>query len=281
MRILDKKRLVTELDHLGMVAADRELMEHSIKQLHGAVLVTGPTGAGKTTTLYAALSEINTPDKTLITIEDPVEYELEGVKQVQVNPATGLTFARGLRSMIRNDPDVLMVGEIRDRETAQIAIESALTGHLVLSTLHTNDAPMAPARLIDMGIEPFLVATGLECVIAQRLARRLCENCRQPVKISAETLRGNGFGDAVGAIDAYEPGGCVACGGVGYRGRIGIYEVMVLTKELRSLILNKSSGEEIAAAAMEAGMRRLRDDGLEKVRRGITSIPEVLRVVGR
>jgi type IV pilus assembly protein PilB len=140
---------------------------------------------------------------------------------------------------------------------------------------------MAPARLIDMGIEPFLVATGLECVIAQRLARRLCENCRQPVKISAETLRGNGFGDAVGAIDAYEPGGCVACGGVGYRGRIGIYEVMVLTKELRSLILNKSSGEEIAAAAMEAGMRRLRDDGLEKVRRGITSIPEVLRVVGR
>jgi type IV pilus assembly protein PilB len=281
MRILDKKRLVTELDHLGMVAADRELMEHSIKQLHGAVLVTGPTGAGKTTTLYAALSEINTPDKTLITIEDPVEYELEGVKQVQVNPATGLTFARGLRSMIRNDPDVLMVGEIRDRETAQIAIESALTGHLVLSTLHTNDAPMAPARLIDMGIEPFLVATGLECVIAQRLARRLCENCRQPVKISAETLRGNGFGDADGAIDAYEPGGCVACGGVGYRGRIGIYEVMVLTKELRSLILNKSSGEEIAAAAMDAGMRRLRDDGLEKVRRGITSIPEVLRVVGR
>jgi type IV pilus assembly protein PilB len=281
MRILDKQRLVTELDHLGMAAADRDLLEHSIKQLHGAVLVTGPTGAGKTTTLYAALSEINTPDRTLITIEDPVEYELEGVKQVQVNPATGVTFARGLRSMIRNDPDVLMVGEIRDRETAQIAIESALTGHLVLSTLHTNDAPMAPARLIDMGIEPFLVATGLECVIAQRLARRLCENCRQPVKISAETLKGSGFADAEGPIDAYEPGGCVACGGIGYRGRVGIYEVMVLTKKLRSLILRKASGEEIAAAAVEAGMRRLRDDGLEKVRRGITTIPEVLRVVGR
>ena len=281
MRILDKERLVTELDHLGMVAEDRGLLEHSIKQLHGAVLVTGPTGAGKTTTLYAALSEINTPDRTLITIEDPVEYELEGVKQVQVNPATGVTFARGLRSMIRNDPDVLMVGEVRDRETAQIAIESALTGHLVLSTLHTNDAPMAPARLIDMGIEPFLVATGLECVIAQRLARRLCENCRQPAKISAETLKGSGFPDAEGPIDAYEPGGCVACGGIGYRGRIGLYEVMVLTKELRSLILQKASGEEIAAAAVESGMRRLRDDGLEKVRRGITTIPEVLRVVGR
>ena len=281
MRILDKERLVTELDHLGMVAEDRALLEHSIKQLHGAVLVTGPTGAGKTTTLYAALSEINTPDRTLITIEDPVEYELEGVKQVQVNPATGVTFARGLRSMIRNDPDVLMVGEVRDRETAQIAIESALTGHLVLSTLHTNDAPMAPARLIDMGIEPFLVATGLECVIAQRLARRLCENCRQPAKISAETLKGSGFPDAEGPIDAYEPGGCVACGGIGYRGRIGLYEVMVLTKELRSLILQKASGEEIAAAAVESGMRRLRDDGLEKVRRGITTIPEVLRVVGR
>ena len=173
------------------------------------MLVTGPTGAGKTTTLYAALSEINTPDRTLITIEDPVEYELEGVKQVQVNPAAGVTFARGLRSMIRNDPDVLMVGEIRDRETAQIAIESALTGHLVLSTLHTNDAPMAAARLIDMGIEPFLVATGIECVVAQRLARRLCENCRQPVKISAEELKEQRLRRGRRPIDAYEPGGCV------------------------------------------------------------------------
>ncbi len=281
MRILDKQRVVTDLDLLGMEAPDRELLEHSIKQLHGAVLVTGPTGAGKTTTLYAALSEINTPDKTLITIEDPVEYELEGVKQMQVNATAGVTFARGLRSMIRNDPDVLMVGEIRDRETAQTAIESALTGHLVLSTLHTNDAPMAPARLIDMGIEPFLVATGLECVVAQRLARRLCEDCRRPVEITVEALERNGFGHAGEAIDAYESGGCVRCGGIGYRGRVGLYEVMVLSKELRELILQKASGEEIAAAAVAAGMRRLREDGLEKVRQGVTSIPEVLRVVGR
>jgi type IV pilus assembly protein PilB len=279
MRILDKGRVVTDLHRLGMQEQDRELLEESIKLIHGAVLVTGPTGAGKTTTLYAALSEINTPDKTLITIEDPVEYELEGVKQVQVNVTTGLTFARGLRSMIRSDPDVLMVGEIRDRETAQIAIESALTGHLVLSTLHTNDAPMAPARLIDMGIEPFLVATGIECVVAQRLARRLCEECRGPVTITGADLKQNGF-DAGGRFDAYGPIGCVRCSGTGYRGRIGLYEVMVLSKEIRSLILRKASSEEIAAAAVAGGMRRLRDDGLDKVRQGITSIPEVLRVVG-
>ena len=280
MRILDKERVVADLDLLGMEASDRALLERSITQLHGAVLVTGPTGAGKTTTLYAALSEINTPDRTLITIEDPVEYELEGVKQMQVNAAAGVTFVRGLRSMIRNDPDVLMVGEIRDRETAQTAIESALTGHLVLSTLHTNDAPMAPARLIEMGIEPFLVATGLECVIAQRLARRLCDECRRPVKLTTQELRDSGFEYDGGDIDAYEPGGCVRCAGVGYRGRIGIYEVMVVSGELRSLILHKASGDEIAAAAVEAGMRRLRQDGLEKVRQGITSVPEVLRVVG-
>jgi type IV pilus assembly protein PilB len=280
MRILDKERVVTDLELLGMEAEDRGLVEHAIKQLHGAVLVTGPTGAGKTTTLYAALSAINTPDRTLITIEDPVEYELEGVKQMQVNPAAGVTFAHGLRSMIRNDPDVLMVGEIRDRETAQTAIESALTGHLVLSTLHTNDAPMAPARLVDMGIEPFLVATALEQVIAQRLARRLCDDCRRPLKITAEELKTNGFEQARRAIDAYEPVGCVRCGGTGYRGRIGLYEVMVLSSELRSLILRKASGDEIAALAVAGGMRRMRADGLEKVRQGITSIPEVLRVVG-
>jgi len=280
MRILDKERVVADLDLLGMEASDRALLERSITQLHGAVLVTGPTGAGKTTTLYAALTEINTPDRTLITIEDPVEYELEGVKQMQVNAAAGVTFVRGLRSMIRNDPDVLMVGEIRDRETAQTAIESALTGHLVLSTLHTNDAPMAPARLIEMGIEPFLVATGLECVIAQRLARRLCDECRRPVKLTTQELRDSGFEYDGGDIDAYEPGGCVRCAGVGYRGRIGIYEVMVVSGELRSLILHKASGDEIAAAAVEAGMRRLRQDGMEKVRQGITSVPEVLRVVG-
>ncbi len=280
MRILDRERVVTDLDRLGMRTADRELLEHSIGKLHGAVLATGPTGAGKTTTLYAALSAINTPDRTLITIEDPVEYELAGVKQVQVNPAAGVTFARGLRSMIRNDPDVLMVGEIRDGETAQIAIESALTGHLVLSTLHTTDAPMAAARLVEMGIEPFLVATGLECVVAQRLARRLCEECRRPVTVTAEELRQSGFDEAGESIDAYEPGGCVRCGGMGYRGRVGLYEVMVLSDEIRSLILRKASADEIAAAAIAEGMRRLRDDGLAKVRSGTTSVPEVLRVLG-
>ena len=208
MRILDKERVVADLDLLGMQAADRALLEHSIKQLHGAVLVTGPTGAGKTTTLYAALSEINTPDRTLITIEDPVEYELEGVKQMQVNAAAGVTFVRGLRSMIRNDPDVLMVGEIRDRETAQTAIESALTGHLVLSTLHTNDAPMAPARLIEMGIEPFLVATGAR--VRDRPAARPPALRGVPATRSRSPPRScesNGFESPTGPIDAYEPGG--------------------------------------------------------------------------
>jgi type IV pilus assembly protein PilB len=281
VRILDKERIVADLNLLGMDAVDRERLDRPVKQLHGAVLVTGPTGAGKTTTLYAILSELNSPDRTLITIEDPVEYELEGVKQVQVNPTTGLTFVRGLRSMVRNDPDVLMVGEIRDRETAQTAVQSALTGQLVLSTLHTNDAPMAPVRLIEMGIEPFLVATGLECVIAQRLARRLCDDCRKPVKVGLEELMSNGFDHAVEEIDAYEAVGCIRCGGVGYRGRIGLYEVMVLSSDIRSLILHKASGEEIAAAAVSAGMRRMREDGLEKVRQGITSIPEILRALGR
>jgi type IV pilus assembly protein PilB len=272
--------VVVDLDELGMDERSRDRFRRVTRGTHGAVLVTGPTGSGKTTTLYAGLTEVNTPDKAIITIEDPVEYELEGVKQVQVNAAAGVTFARGLRSMIRSDPDVLMVGEIRDRETAQIAIESALTGHLVLSTLHTNDAPMAPARLVEMGIEPFLVATGLECVVAQRLARRLCEDCRQPVEVTAEELQSNGFDGAGESIQAYEPGGCVRCGGIGYRGRIGIYEVMVLSAELRSHVLNKASGDEIAATAVAAGMRRLRDDGLEKVRQGVTSVPEVLRVLG-
>jgi type IV pilus assembly protein PilB len=280
MRILDKRGLAIELDELGMRADDRALLERSIKQIHGAVLVTGPTGAGKTTTLYAALSEVNTPDRTLIAIEDPVEYELDGVKQIQVNTKTGLSFAAGLRSMIRSDPDVLMVGEIRDRETAQIAIESALTGQRVLSTLHTNDAPMAAARLIDMGIEPFLIASGIECVVAQRLARRLCEECKRPTVVTPAELELSGFAGAGPGFDAFEPVGCVRCNGTGYRGRIGLYEVMVISDEVRSLILRKASADEIADAATAGGMHRLREDGLEKVRGGITSIPEVLRVLG-
>ena len=221
---------------------------------------------------------MNTPERTLVTIEDPVEYELDGVKQVQVNPKAGLTFAAGLRSMVRSDPDVMMVGEIRDRETAQIAIESALTGHLVLSTMHTNDAPMAAARLVDMKIEPFLIASGLECVMAQRLARRLCEDCRRPVRLSATELAVHGFQSP--DLDVYEPLGCVRCNNTGYRGRVGLYEAMILTEEIRALVLRKASSDEIAAAAVAGGMRRMRDNGLEKVRAGVTSIAELLRVVG-
>jgi type IV pilus assembly protein PilB len=278
MRILDKSQVVIGLDTLGMEGQERERIERAISATHGAILVTGPTGSGKTTTLYAALTEVNTPDKALITVEDPVEYELEGVKQVQVNTKTGLTFAAGLRSMVRADPDVIMVGEVRDAETAQVAIESALTGHLVLTTLHTNDAPLAAARLIEMGIEPFLVASGVECVVAQRLVRRLCD-CKDPVKLTKEVLVENGF-EVTRGFQGFVPVGCVRCGQTGYRSRIGLYEVMVVTDELRRRILEKASADELREVARTEGMRTLREDGLEKVRAGITSVAEVLRVVG-
>jgi type IV pilus assembly protein PilB len=242
------------------------------------VLVTGPTGSGKSTTLYAGLELLNKPDRTLITIEDPVEYEVDGVKQVQVNPRTGLTFAKGLRAMMRADPDVLLVGEIRDRETAQIAVEAALTGHLVLSTLHTNDAPTSIIRLIEMGIEPFLVASGIDCVIAQRLVRVLCE-CKTEVRLTAEALRENGF-PADSDIDAFEPAGCVRCGQMGYRGRVGLYEVMPVSKKMRELVLESRPADEIASLAEEEGMTRLLEDGFAKVKSGMTSVDEVLRVLG-
>jgi len=279
MRILDKDSVVMDLDRLGMAPRDRERFERAFHLSHGAVLVTGPTGSGKTTTLYAALTKLNTKERNIITIEDPVEYQLEGVTQIQVQPKVGLTFAVGLRTMVRADPDVIMVGEIRDRETAQIAVESALTGHLVLSTLHTNDAPSAIHRLIEMGIEPFLVASAVECVLAQRLARTLCSHCKRRTVISAEALRANGF-DAKRDIEAYEPVGCARCGGTGYRGRIAIYEVMLMSKELRELALARRSADELREVAVSQGMRRMRDDGLEKVRRGITALPEILRVIG-
>ncbi len=281
MRVLDKGRGMLDFDHLGFEPEDLARLRRAISQLHGCVLATGPTGSGKSTTLYAALSEINTPDRTLITIEDPVEYELEGIKQVPVNPKIGLDFATGLRSMMRADPDVLMVGEIRDRETAQIAIQSALTGHLVLSTLHTTDAALSVARLVEMGIEPFLVASGISVVVAQRLARRLCDNCRVPAEVTAEALAGNGFGADHARFTAFEAGpGCVRCGQTGYRGRVGLYELMEITDEIRALIVEKRPAEAIAAVATSQGMRRLRDDGLAKVRAGKTSISEVLRVLG-
>jgi type IV pilus assembly protein PilB len=279
MRILDKDSVVMKLDKLGMGGDERDRFEHAFHQTHGAVLVTGPTGSGKSTTLYAALQELNTPEKNIITVEDPVEYQVEGITQVQVSPKAGLTFAAGLRAMVRADPDVIMVGEIRDRETAQIAIESALTGHLVLSTLHTNDAPSAITRLVEMGIEPFLVASALDCVLAQRLVRTLCSHCKKRTIISAEVLRQNGY-KALVDLEAYEPVGCRRCGGSGYRGRAGIYEVMSVTPEIRALALERRSAEQLGEVALQQGMRRLRDDGLDKVRQGRTSIAELARVLG-
>jgi len=278
MRILDSRQIVMDLDGLGMEDDDRRQLETAIGATHGAILVTGPTGSGKTTTLYAGLTELNTPDRTVVTVEDPVEYELEGVKQVQVNRKTGLTFATGLRAMLRADPDVVMVGEIRDGETAKIAVESALTGHLVLTTLHANDAPLATARLIDMGIEPFLVTSSVQCVVAQRLVRKLCE-CKQPVKLSKAMLEDNGFKVPRG-IGAFEPGACVRCAQTGYKGRTGVYQVMPMTDDVRRLILEAARHDDLLAAARARGMRTLHEAGLAKVAQGITSIAEVLRVLG-
>ncbi|MBW3607330.1 MAG: Flp pilus assembly complex ATPase component TadA [Actinobacteria bacterium] len=279
IRILDKSAIVMELEKLGMAAPERERFERAFHQSFGAVLVTGPTGSGKSTTLYAALAALNTIEKNIITIEDPVEYQLEGITQVQVNPKAGLHFHTGLRSMMRADPDIIMVGEIRDQETAQIAIESALTGHLVLSTLHTNDAASAVTRLVDMGVEPFLVASAIDCVVAQRLARKLCQHCKERGIITADVLRANGIRSQFD-MEAYEPAGCSRCNHTGYKGRIGLYEVMVISEEIRKLTLARAAGPEIADVAVRQGMRLMRDDGLEKVRHGMTSIAEVTRVTG-
>jgi type IV pilus assembly protein PilB len=279
LRILDKQSIRLELHNLGMREHELDLFRRAFNRSHGAVLTTGPTGSGKSTSLYGALTELNTPEKNIITIEDPVEYQIEGITQVQVNSRAGLTFATGLRSMMRADPDVLMVGEIRDRETAQIAIEGALTGHMVLSTLHTNDAPTAITRLIEMGVEPFLVASAIDCVVAQRLARTLCPHCKKSTTLSAELLLDNGF-VVDSPITAYEPVGCVRCSGMGYRGRLGLYEVMTMSEQLRELTLQRAPADQIATVAVSEGMTRLRADGLAKVRSGETSMSEVARVTG-
>ncbi len=279
MRILDQSKVMIELEQLGMLPQALERFTKAFSQAHGAVLVTGPTGSGKSTSLYGALNQLNTIEKNIITIEDPVEYQLDGITQVQVNNKAGLTFAGGLRSMMRADPDIIMVGEIRDRETAQIAVEAALTGHLVLSTLHTNDAPGAVTRLIEMGIEPFLVGSAVDCVVAQRLARLLCEECKRRTTITADVMRLNGFNVGLD-LEAYEPVGCARCGGSGYKGRIGLYEVMWVSDTIRALAVAREPSETIAHAAVHEGMMRLREDGLEKVRRGLTSIAEIARVAG-
>jgi type IV pilus assembly protein PilB len=280
IRILDQDgAVVHDLDALGFLKDERSRFERAINQPYGAVLVTGPTGSGKSTTLYTGVGMLNSPEKNIITIEDPVEFQMEGITQVQINSRAGLTFANGLRAMMRADPDIIMVGEIRDRETAQIAVESALTGHLVLSTLHTNDAPTAITRLTEMGIEPFLVASAIDCVVAQRLARLLCKHCKKETVLSAEVLQENGFPSHVD-IEAFEPAGCSRCGGSGYKGRLGLYEVMTVSDEIRSLTIERASADRIAEVAVRDGMRRLRQDGFEKVKLGRTSIAEVARVTG-
>ena len=277
MRLLDKEQALMTLDKLGMSGEPHDRFDKAFRQAYGAVLVTGPTGSGKSTTLYAALNAINSVDKNIITIEDPVEYQLAGINQLQVNHKAGLTFARGLRSMLRADPDVIMVGEIRDAETARIAVESALTGHLVLSTLHTNDAASAITRLTEMGIEPFLTSSAVDCVVAQRLARRLCPSCKRRAMLDVEALREAGF-HAGFDVEGYEPVGCGRCGGTGFKGRVGLYEVMTVSDDIRDLAIKRAAADEIMKVAVQEGMRPLRDDGLDKVKQGLTSIAEVTRV---
>jgi len=277
LRVLDQGAVPLGLAELGLTAHDRPRFEEALGRSNGGVLATGPTGSGKSTTLYAALMEINTPEQTIVTIEDPVEYRLPGVKQVQVNEKIGVTFASGLRSMMRADPDTIMVGEMRDAESAKIAVEAAITGHLVLSTLHTNDAPTAMTRLTEMGIAPYLVASAVNCVIAQRLTRRLCDSCRKPMEVPASALDGEGQEP----VEIFEAQGCTRCGGTGYRGRIGLFEIMPVSAEIRRLVIERASSDQIGVVAVEQGMRRLREDGISKVRDGQTSLAEVARVTGR
>jgi type IV pilus assembly protein PilB len=277
IRILDKDNAQRSLDDLGMEGAARERFEESFQQAYGAVLVTGPTGSGKSTTLYAALGDLNDVERKIITIEDPVEYQINGINQINVNRKAGLDFATGLRSILRADPDIVMVGEIRDGETARIAIEAALTGHMMLSTLHTNDAPGAITRLTKMGIESFLIASAVDCVVAQRLARKLCSHCKRRAVIPVQALEEAGL-RAAAEMEAYEPVGCGRCNQSGYKGRVGLYSVMHLSERIKEMAVAHAPEAEIATAAREEGMCTLREDGIEKVRAGLTSLEEILRV---
>jgi type II secretion system protein E len=279
LRLLTRGKIFLSLDKLGFAPADEQAIRDIIVKPHGILLVTGPTGSGKSTSLYAFLSSINSVHKRIITIEEPVEYELKGINQIAVRPDIGLTFAMGLRHILRQDPNVIMVGEIRDLETAEIAIRAALTGHLVFSTLHTNDAPSAFTRLIDMGIEPFLVASSVEAVLAQRLVRTICPHCKAEQKVERDYLEKIGFPrDEIAHARFWHGVGCENCRQLGYQGRMGIYELLVLSELLRPLILNRAPASTIAQRAMEQGMRSLRVDGWNKVRSTQTTIEEVLRV---
>ncbi len=279
LRLLDKGSVLLGMEEIGLSRDQHQTLQDLICRSNGILLVTGPTGSGKTTTLYSALSQINSPDKNIITIEDPVEYQLWGIGQIQVNPKIGLTFAHGLRSVLRHDPDVILVGEIRDAETAEIAIQAALTGHLVFSTLHTNDAASAATRLVDMEIEPFLVASVVRAIVAQRLIRVICSECKegyvpepallQEAAITPEQLKGS---------KVYRGKGCAACSETGYRGRTGIYEILLVSESIRQLIMKKADSASIGRQAVEEGMKTLRQDGARKIIEGITTLEEVLRV---
>ena len=281
IRVLDKSNALLRLEDLGFLENAYERFSESFRKPYGAILVTGPTGSGKSTTMYSTLNILNEESKNIITVEDPVEYRLAGVNQMQVNPKAGLTFASALRSILRADPDIVLIGEIRDKETATIAIEAALTGHLVLSSLHTNDAPSAISRLVEMDVETFLVASAIDAVVAQRLARKLCERCNVPYKPEQAELQAAGFPEWLWPEipELRKSQGCPACANTGYRGRIGLYEVMQMSEEIERLTVERASADAIRTVAVQQGMMTLRDDGLEKARMGITTLDEVARVV--
>jgi len=280
MRILDQSSVLIGLNKLGMFAETQAQLEAIIVQPNGMILSTGPTGSGKTTTQYAILNKINSVEKNIITIEDPVEYQLRGLNQVHVNRKAGLTFANAMRAFVRQDPDIIMVGEIRDLETAETGVQASLTGHLVLSTLHTNDAPSAVTRLVDMGVEPFLISASIIGVLAQRLARQICQNCKEPYKPPADALRRVGF-NVENAEDVvfYRGRGCEQCKHTGYRGRNGIFEFMLMTEEIQDLIVKRAPLSEVRNAALASGMKTLKQDGFQKVLEGMTTVEEVMRVV--
>ncbi len=278
IRLLTSAKLYS-LEDLGLSTRELSVLDGLIKKPHGIIFVTGPTGSGKTTTLYSCLSRVNTLERKIITIEDPIEYQLKGVTQIQVNPAIGLTFAAGLRSMLRHDPDIMMVGEVRDFETAQIAIQVALTGHLIFSTLHTNDAASAVTRLVDMGIEPYLVSSSVECFIAQRLVRVICEKCKEEAKITSDIAKEFGLSsDEASRTMIYAGKGCEACKFTGYYGRRGIHEFLVVTDAIRDMVVARKTAGQIKAKAIEQGMATLRQSGWEKVKAGLTTPGEVIRV---